>query len=89
MHARNRAGRTATAGLYPADDNTPMRIALEDAADALLCARAHLRADYQEVLQLRYWEKLSWRAAGSRLHRSAAAARMLHTRALHALSILL
>jgi len=74
----------------PADQSVPMCLPMEveSAADELRCRLPHLAAAYQEVLRLRYWENLSWRAVGKRLHRSTDAARMLHTRALQALRCL-
>jgi len=70
----------------PADASTPLRLAREETDDELRCALPHLAADHQEVLRLRYWERLPWHSVGKRMHRSADAARMLHLRAVHALA---
>jgi RNA polymerase sigma-70 factor, ECF subfamily len=53
-----------------------------DAVEKLLAALERLPPHYQLVLRLRYYEKLTYEGIGTRLERSADAARVLHNRAL-------
>jgi RNA polymerase sigma-70 factor (ECF subfamily) len=69
-----------------ADVKTPLWLALElEKVTQIKFATAQLSAEHQEVLALRRGEVLTWEEVGSRLGKSAEAARKLHSRAIREL----
>lgn len=93
FHGRQRRDAGARASLdsqLAVAETLSSRIAkLERQADVarLEAALAQLSADHREVILLRQYEELGFREIGERLGRSEEAARMLHARALAALTI--
>ena len=72
------------------NDVTPSDEAVKDEAlDAILLALEGLSRDHQQVIELRHFDALDFRAIGTRMGRSENAVQVLHTRAVTALGRLL
>lgn len=77
-------GPNATA-LHYHEPSASSLVIKNEMLDSLHCAIARLPPDYQVVIQLRNYERATFEQIGSRLGRSAEAARKLWTRALEVL----
>lgn len=86
-HERAIESLTAESHVAPVDGARPVSIevSLQEQKELLADALLELKADYREVVQLRYFEGLKFAAIAERMGRSENAVTLLHAKALLAL----